>query len=261
MQLFEFTDLSSWPDCFRRLLTDYVSTALEILRPFGPKLPVLVEAIEASGSNRVVDLCSGSAGPWRTLIGQLRLADGRPVLVTLTDRFPSADTVGEVESIPGLHYHPEPVDARSVPSDLVGVRTMFDGFHHFPPPQARAILQSAVNESRAILVFELLRRSWLDLSMAMLTPVYLLALTPFIRPFRWSRLLFTYVIPIAPVVVFWDATVSLLRCYSVDEMRELVATLEGPPYRWEAGSYRHRGAPVTYLVGYPAAADAPTRAS
>jgi hypothetical protein len=72
--------------------------------------------------------------------------------------------------------------------------------------------------------------------------------------------LFTYAIPIAPVVVFWDATVSLLRCYSVDEMRELVATLEGPPYRWEAGTYRHRGAPVTYLVGYPAAADALTRA-
>lgn len=259
MQLFEFTDLAVWPDGFRRLLTDYVSTALDLLGPFRPKIPLLLQAIEASGSNRVVDLCSGGAGPWRSLIGQLRLAAGQSVLVTLTDLFPSADTARDVESIPGLRYHAQPVDARSVPPELVGVRTLFDGFHHFPPDQARAILQGAVNEDRPIVVFELLRRSWLDLSMSLLTPLYVLGLTPFIRPFRWSRLVFTYLIPIAPFVIFWDATISLLRCYSVDEMRALVEALEGRSFRWEAGTYRHRGSPVTYLVGLPTTADARDR--
>jgi hypothetical protein len=259
MQLFELTDLSFWPDAFRRLLTDYVSTSLEILQPFGPKLPLLVQAIEASGSIRVVDLCSGSAGPWRSLVGQLRLADGRAPLVTLTDRFPTADIAREVAAIPGVTYYPQPVDARSVPMDLAGVRTLFDGFHHFPPAQARAILQDAVDQGRAIAVFELLRRSWPDVLMSLLTPLYVLGLTPFIRPFRWSRLLFTYVIPVAPIAILWDASVSVLRCYSVGELRALVQTLEGAPYRWELGTYRHRGAGVTYLVGFPHAAVARNR--
>ena len=32
--------------------------------------------------------------------------------------------------------------------------------------------------------------------------------TPFVRPFRWSRLLFTYVIPLIPLLVLFDGTVS-----------------------------------------------------
>jgi hypothetical protein len=41
--------------------------------------------------------------------------------------------------------------------------------------------------------------------------LFLFACTPWIRPFRWSRLLWTYVVPIIPAVLLFDGIVSCLR--------------------------------------------------
>ncbi|MEZ5362682.1 MAG: hypothetical protein R2748_10195 [Bryobacterales bacterium] len=47
-----------------------------------------------------------------------------------------------------------------------------------------------------------------------LVPLFVLLMTPFIRPFRWSRLFWTYVIPVLPLAIFWDGVVSYLRAYT-----------------------------------------------
>ena len=78
-----------------------------------------------------------------------------------------------------------------------------------------------------------------------------LLFTPYIRPFRWSRLVFTYIVPIAPLLIFWDAVVSCLRSYQPDELRRLVEALEGPPYSWEMGRLSSCVPAITYFVGYP----------
>jgi hypothetical protein len=74
---------------------------------------------------------------------------------------------------------------------------------------------------------------------------------PFIRPFRWSRLFWTYLVPALPLVLAFDVVVSCLRVYSVPELRELTAGLDG--YRWDAGTVRGKPVPirVTYLIGVP----------
>ena len=41
-----------------------------------------------------------------------------------------------------------------------------------------------------------------------------LLLTPFITPRSWSRVLWTYLIPVVPLATCWDGVVSLLRVYS-----------------------------------------------
>jgi hypothetical protein len=79
--------------------------------------------------------------------------------------------------------------------------------------------------------------------------------TPLIRPFRWSRLLWTYLVPIIPVVLLFDGVVSCLRTYRPHELREMVEKLSASKYRWEIGEHsRSLGeAPITYLIGYPKA--------
>ena len=61
-----------------------------------------------------------------------------------------------------------------------------------------------------------LRKDWprrllnelLALFVALLfTPVYVWAATPFIRPFRLSRIFGTYVVPIVPITCWWDGLV------------------------------------------------------
>ncbi len=46
-----------------------------------------------------------------------------------------------------------------VPRELKGFRTMFTSFHHFPPEEARAILQNAVDAGEGIGIFEITRRA------------------------------------------------------------------------------------------------------
>jgi hypothetical protein len=82
----------------------------------------------------------------------------------------------------------------------------------------------------------------------------MLLLTPFVRPFRWSRLLLTYLVPLVPLIVLFDGTVSLLRLYLEDELRELVRQVPGhDTFEWDISSARIRDAPigVTCLVGIP----------
>ncbi|MFN0111769.1 MAG: hypothetical protein ACKVZH_23165, partial [Blastocatellia bacterium] len=88
------------------------------------------------------------------------------------------------------------------------------------------------------------------------TPLLVWLFTPFIRPFRWSRLLWTYLLPVVPLLVIFDGVVSVLRSYTVAELKAFTEELSGNGYEWEVGETPAQGlrAPVTYLIGYPALA-------
>ena len=66
-------------------------------------------------------------------------------------------------------------------------------------------------------------------------PILVLVVTPFIRPFRWPRLLFTYPLPLVPLTCLWDGFVSQLRAYTPDELKNLATTLGDAGYQWNAG--------------------------
>ena len=85
-------------------------------------------------------------------------------------------------------------------------------------------------------------------------PLLVLLLTPFVRPFSWARLLFTYVIPIAVPLIVFDGIVSCLRSYTVAELGELTRGLETDGYRFHIGTLKSRGQRLTYLLGTPAPA-------
>ena len=140
-----------------------------------------------------------------------------------------------------------------MPSSLVGVRTMFSGFHHFRPDAARAILKDAFDQRRAICIFESGSGGWLNFSQALGHPLALLAVMPFVRPFRWPYLLFTYLIPLIPLSLLWDVIVSFLRLYSPKQMATMTEDLQAPDYSWEIGRIQIRLIPegLPYLIGRP----------
>ena len=143
------------------------------------------------------------------------------------------------------------MDAAHVPGELSGFRTMFSAFHRLRPDQARAVLADAVARKEGIGLFECGDRSLLTLGGLLGTPVVVLLVMPFIGPFRWSRLFWTYVVPVLPLVLLFDVIVSWLRLYSEAELRELTAGLDG--YQWEIGTVRITPLPnvITYLIGVP----------
>ena len=138
LHLFEFLDQPWLPEPLRRGEVDYLRVVLDRMRPYDGVAPQLAELLRTTGADQVVDLCSGAGGPWRTLLPALRVLHERATVV-LTDLHPIPS-----QALPsGAHYRDTPVDATHLPEELTGVRTIFEGLHHFPPERARALLADA----------------------------------------------------------------------------------------------------------------------
>ena len=250
LHLFEFNDQPWLPATIRNWLTAYLLVAYRST-PFGGMFGQRVAALmKESGSTRIVDLCSGAGGPIAIVKEELERAGMAP-RITMTDLFPNRDAIH-----PSIDYWPEPVDARAVPKQLTGMRTMFAGFHHFEPSDATRILRSAFEDRCAIGVFELTARTPVGIAGALLIPFGVLLMTPRIRPVSIAQLLFTYLIPILPLIILWDGMVSQWRTYTPDEMRAMTKNLDAIDYEWESGMAQVPGTPlaVPYLTGRPRSA-------
>jgi hypothetical protein len=252
------------PQAVRDGATDCLRLIAVIGRQFDGALPPLRRALAMTNTQRIIDLGSGGGGPWLALHTQLHTKDGAPMPITLTDLFPNqmALQAAQAKAPAQIDFVGTPVDATNVPGELHGLRTLFTAFHHFDPPTAQAILQDAVSARQGIAIFEQTRRTRAaQLLMAILVPIALLAV-PLIRPFRWSRLFWTYLLPAIPAVLFFDGVVSCWRTYSEPELRGMIEGLtidevHGSAYVWEMGQARTILSPlgISYLIGYPAPSD------
>lgn len=233
-------------------MTDSLAVLTRRLGLYDQVVGVLEQELRIQATRAVVDLCSGSGGVWPELSAALA-ERGMSLRVTLTDRFPNLDTLRRVcRHNAALSFARVPVDARSVPPELPGFRTMFTSFHHFRPPEAQRILRSAFDARCGIAIFEMTSRSPAAFLRVALGPPACWALTPGMRPLRLDRLLWTYVVPLVPAVLLWDGIVSNLRTYSRRELEALVAPLAANDYQWTIGEIR-AGAweKVPFLIGRP----------
>ncbi len=262
VQFIELHEQPWFPSSLRADVTDALQFGFNLLRAYAPIAPLLQSVLDSAGNGTnappsIVDMCSGGGGPWLDLARELRCRDAGAhsagLQVWLTDKYPNLKAFQSVSASSDHHitFYPEPVDAMKVPGTLKGLRTMFTSFHHFSPEDARAILQNAVDAGESIGVFEATRRAPSTIGLIFAGTLLLFLHTPRIRPFRWSRLLWTYLIPIIPLVLLFDGVVSCLRTYRPQELREIVEKLTSCEYRWEIGELKGGKMPVTYLIGYP----------
>lgn len=251
--LVELEDLSWWPRVFRDATTDYLVTVLRAAKLYDRLAPRLADAIKRTAATQIVDLCSGAGGPWPTLLPALR-ANGVDVPICLTDKYPNTQALSRVAATtPGIRFEAESVSATEIPAHLTGFRTIFTAFHHFRPADAKAILAAAVRDRQGIFIGEVYTRSVLTLATMPLVPLAVWIMTPAVRPFRWSRLLWTYLIPVIPIAILFDGIVSCLRTYKPAEMQAMGEEVGAAEYEWEAGAVYPSGSlvPTPYLIGVP----------
>lgn len=262
----EILDLPWFPALFRNLATDALQVLWQFSTLYDPIVPRLYSAIAAVSTSRpgdIVDLCSGGGGPWLHISQQLESTYGLPVNVCLTDKFPNYEAFTHVHlqkknspcSRNRFTFIPDSIDAVHIPPELQGFRCMFSSFHHFRPSEAVSIFRNAIENGYGIGIFELANRNPKTLLSLCFIPFLILLLTPFIRPFRCSRLLWTYVIPMIPFVIFIDGIISCLRAYDLPELHEIVEqakqTSSPSHYEWQIGEDRNGLLPVTYIIGHP----------
>lgn len=249
---FEFNDLRRFPKRFRNYETDFLQFVANTFDLYKHVIPVIEKGIQSSGTNTIVDIASGGGGGLVKIAAHLK--ERIPYLkIILSDYYPNIDAFKRTQSKhPDVfEYIEESVNAMAVPSYLQGFRTQFLSFHHFRPKDAKAILQNAVDNNQPIGIFEAQQRDIKNLIQRILSPVSVLLLTPFIKPFTFSRLIFTYLIPVVPLFTLWDGVISVLRTYTATELQQMILELRNNAhFNWKVG-VTSDATPILYLLGIP----------
>jgi hypothetical protein len=241
IHLFELEDLDWLPRAIRDGGTDLLDLGFDRMGFYDGVAPKLIALLDATRATRIVDLCSGGGGG--------------------TDRNPNEAAIARIAALgdPATRYRPESVDAMTGGGAIEGVRTMSGALHHFRPEAVRALIAGVLAQRSPLAFFDVaaspairklpmvLAPLAMSLNMLMLF-VGSLLLVPLVRPLRFSRLFFTYVVPAIPALVAWDGTVSALRAYTPEELLELAGSVPGgDAYTWDAGTVGK----ALYLIGTP----------
>lgn len=80
-----------------------------------------------------------------------------------------------------------------------------------------------------------------------------LIMTPFVKPVTATQLLFTYLIPVIPLVYAWDGQTSIMRTYTFDDIKELIGEQDESSYIWEISDAKKPNGKKAgyYVLGYP----------
>jgi hypothetical protein len=250
--LFEFIDQRWFPEIIRNYETDFLQFLSNKTKLFVPIAPALLKGLKKTNGTQILDLGSGGGGAFLSLNEELIQQEPR-IQIQLSDYYPNKEafqfTINQVKNITAID---ESVDARNVPKELTGFRTLFLTFHHFRPADAKAILQNAIDSKAGIAIIEAQERSFKSILAMSFSWLSVLITTPFIRPFSFGRILFTYIIPIVPIFTVWDGIVSSLRTYSEEELKQMVSTLErSDEFDWEISRLKSGPGALIYLIGTP----------
>lgn len=253
LHLVEFEDLKWFPKNIRNYMTDFLQFVANKFDFYKTITPILKKGVDASGTNQIIDLASGGGGGWLKLSEHI-VEEMPNVKVRLTDFYPNLVAFKRTqEKNPDVFtFEEKSVNALDVPKELKGFRTQFLSLHHFRPDDVQQIFQNAVDSDSPIAIFEAQKRSFGDFFKFFFSPINILLSTPFIRPFKIGRIIFTYLIPLVPLFGWWDGLVSVLRTYSDKEIHGLIAKLEnGDLFDWEVNFVKNGPIKIYYVLGIP----------
>lgn len=256
IHLFEFEDFAWIPGWLRRCTTRLILVMHNLLGTSDKVTELVAKVLKNTRSSTILDLCSGSGGPMPEVLQILHDKHGmHNISLTLTDLYPDLKAAEAFNSQDGnnINYVITPVDATQLKDEMGGLRTMIGSFHHMPPREAKKILTAAEKSREPILVFEISDNStptvlwWIAFPINFIMTFFI---TPMVRPMSWQQLVFTYLIPIIPICFAWDGAVSNARTYTLNDLDELLRSIESSNYEWEKGTIEGKTNQI-YLLGLP----------
>lgn len=263
IQLFEFEDFSWLPKPIRTGMTNLIVVFHRMTGTSAVIAGLIKQIRKRHRFSQIVDLGSGSGGAMPEVMRQLNgSGEEKPLRLLLTDLHPHPDLVARFnqDAADYISYHPEAVDATNLTQVPGGLKTMMNSFHHMPEDKARKILQTAQEGKQALLIYEMAENNiptllwWLLLPLSLTILVIMtLFMTPFVRPLSWQQIVFTYLIPVIPILYAWDGQASLVRMYTFNDVEKLLEGIKNDNYSWEMAPAKKANGKSQgyYILGLP----------
>ncbi|MEK6247161.1 MAG: hypothetical protein N2C12_03220 [Planctomycetales bacterium] len=180
------------------------------------------EFARSKGLTTVVELGAGSAPITRAMLRDSR-SEGMKFIVS--DLIPDTSGFGKLEE-----QYPEQVTAIYESVDFTQPRDWGDNallvlsaaFHHISHKDRAKVFETMSESACGMLIFGTVRRTWWCLFSAMLAivPSLMLPIGYMKRPGRLRRLLWCWLIPLAPFMMIWDGVGGCLRHWTRTEWEQ-----------------------------------------
>jgi hypothetical protein len=211
-QIKEIEDLAWFPSFLRNFQTDFIGFVAGQFNIYGPFIRYISEHCLAL--QPMFDLCSGSGEPALTIFKGSNCFNH----LILSDKYPPVKIFNDHR----IYYRGEAIDVREMEFAPGFCYTMFNAFHHFTENEKLKIVCKIKQTKGTGFFVEILEPGvFCFLKVLSLTTIGTLLLTPFIRPFSFGRLFFTYVIPVNVFTILFDGIVSVYKSRSVTYYKEL----------------------------------------
>ncbi|MBO4303216.1 MAG: class I SAM-dependent methyltransferase [Lentisphaeria bacterium] len=242
------------PDLFRDILTEFLSIiwAVGVYKQAIDEINLLIHVLPVK---KIVDLCSGAGDYLPELLKEIQSEEkDSPVIIYKTDLFPNKRFFDTGNS--HIRYFEEPLPADRAFSRFDALFCMFSALHHFDEPDLLKIFSRAARNGKSFAFFDVSqRRFFTDILPNIFLPPTLLCSAPFFKDFSWKHFLFIYVLPILPLIIFIDGTISRMRAYKHNELEALLVRVRKryPDYHVMVTEYNLMGGlqKITAVLGYP----------
>ena len=221
-QLPQFISSRWLPAWIKRDISEFLSWFVVKVNATKPFIPVIEEQLEKTNLSKIVNV-------------DFKIGAGMESVSPFLKK--------------GLTLTSEPISNFNTSEE--GLYVFVNGFHQLPPDKASKMLQDIAHSRNPVVVVEGNNDSlWQIVGMTVFVPLTVLLTAFFVRPFRFSRIIFTYLIPILPVIIVVDGCIALLKLYNPKDLDELTSKLEVENYEWKSGKNDNgRGGKIIYLTG------------
>ncbi len=230
MKLKELEDFDWFPLILRKFQMELIGVLVSQFGFYHHVVKMIKRDLMKSNMADITDLCSGSGLPAIYVHQKLALSN---LKTTLTDKFPQG-----ISGIEGVEYLTSSVDVNNLELEENTYYTMFNAFHHLESNERKQLIQKVLDKNSHLMIVEIVQPTILNfilVTLASTLGVWLLC--PFIKPFEWKRLFFTYIIPINVLTVLIDGYISILKSKTVQQYRSEFATMFNDMSRIQISSH------------------------
>jgi len=200
----ELEDHFWFPTWMRRFQMEYISFMAVQFGLYLPVLPILQKMKAQLDFENWTDCCTGAAGPMQFLIHQ----HFSTPTIFITDKYLQPIQLAATNAT--IHFETVDILQDSIPGN--GLITMFNALHHFSKEERIQIITSVAQSNRPFLFVEITHPTLINfITITLATTIGQLLFAPFVSPFSWKRLLFTYIIPVNLITITWDGWISVFR--------------------------------------------------
>lgn len=216
-----------FPHFLKKCVHEFMTWFVLQIKAAKPFMPIIEKGLQSSSNNVIINIEQDTGAGIRTL--EPFLSPSTAINNIRIDQF-------EAEAV-----------------KLTGLYVSINSFHQLNSDKAVKLLTKIAESNQPLAILEGNNDSlWQVVGMLVFVPLTVILTALFVKPFRLSRLVFTYLIPILPLVTLTDGFIALFKLYSPKDLIELTNKIPVENYEWKSGKLDNgRGGKIIYLLGIP----------